>query len=146
MFEFFPIEKKSFNVLDPFTDFDKAFWNDLLPRDIRVTQGFRTDVKDLGDAFLLESELPGYKKEDIKVSLDDKYLTISAERAEEAETEETAGSYIRKERFYGTVTRRFAVEGIKTDGITAEYKDGILALKLPKKTVEEKASRTIDIQ
>ena len=146
MFEFFPIEKKSFNVLDPFADFDKAFWNDLLPRDIRVTQGFRTDVKDLGDAFLLESELPGYKKEDIKVSLDDKYLTISAERAEEAETEETAGSYIRKERFYGTVTRRFAVEGIKTDGITAEYKDGILALKLPKKTVEEKASRTIDIQ
>ncbi len=146
MFEFFPIEKKSFNVLDPFADFDKAFWNDLLPRDIRVTQGFRTDVRDLGDAFLLESELPGYKKEDIKVSLDDKYLTISAERAEEAETEETAGSYIRKERFYGTVTRRFAVEGIKTDGITAEYKDGILALKLPKKTVEEKASRTIDIQ
>ena len=146
MFEFFPIEKKSFNVLDPFADFDKAFWNDLLPRDIRVTQGFRTDVRDLGDAFLLESELPGYKKEDIKVSLDDKYLTISAERAEEAETEETAGSYIRKERFCGTVTRRFAVEGIKTDDITAEYKDGILALKLPKKTVEEKASRTIDIQ
>ncbi len=143
MFEFLPVDRKSFNVFDPFTDFDKDFWNELVPRDIRLTQGFRTDVKDLGDAFELSSELPGYKKEDIKVSLDDKYLTISAER--KGETEES-GSYIRKERFYGTITRRFAVEGIKTEAISAKYTDGVLTLTLPKRTEEEKAARSIDIQ
>ncbi len=144
MFEFLPVDRKSFNVFDPFSDFDKDFWNELVPRDIRVTQGFRTDVKDLGDAFELSSELPGYKKEDIKVSLDEKYLTISAERKEDAE-EGDGKTFIRKERFYGTVTRRFAVEGIKTDAISAKYTDGVLTLLLPKRTAEEKLARSIDI-
>lgn len=143
MFEFLPVERKAFNVFDPISDFDKDFFNEFFPRDLKLTQGFRTDVKDLGDAFELKSELPGYNKDDIKVSLDEKYLTITANRKEEKE-EGDKSSYIRKERFYGTVTRRFSIEGIDNDAITASYVDGILTLTLPKKKAEA-ISRNIEI-
>ena len=110
-----------------------------------ILSGFRTDVREDADRFLLEAELPGFKKEDIAVSLEDGMLTIRAERKEETENEQAQGGYIRRERRYGSFARSFNVDGIDEAGITAAYDNGILTLTLPKLHPQEKASRTIDI-
>ena len=82
--------------------------------------------------FILECELPGFRKEDIRLDLKDGILTIAAQRSESEEDKAQKGQYIRRERRYGTFSRSFDVTGIDESGITAAYKDGILELRLPK--------------
>lgn len=93
---------------------------------------FRTDIRDAGECFILECELPGFCKEDIRLDLKDGILTIAAQRSESEEDKAQKGQYIRRERRYGTFSRSFDVTGIDESGITAAYKDGILELRLPK--------------
>ena len=79
----------------------------------------KTDIQDKGDCFLLEAELPGFEKEDIKINLEGNYLTIRAEHNEKKEEKDKKGSYIRRERYSGTYERSFDVSGIQTDAIQA---------------------------
>lgn len=92
---------------------------------------FRTDIKENEGGYELLAELPGFKKEDIKVSINGDWLTVEAERKEE-NTDEGSG-YLRKERRYGSFKRSFGIEDIDCEKISAEYADGILKLELPKK-------------
>ena len=109
-----------------------------------AVSAFRTDVLDTGDAFKLESELPGFRKEDIKIDIENDCLTISAER--KADNKEEKDNYIKRERFYGSFSRSFDVSGINVDGIEAAYNDGVLTVKLPKKAAEIPASRRLEIK
>ena len=86
----------------------------------------------------LEMDLPGFKKDEIKVSLENGYLTISAARGLDVdEQEKETAKYIRKERYAGSCQRSFYVgEGVKQEDIKGEFKHGILKLVIPKK--EEK--------
>ena len=93
---------------------------------------FRTDIRDAGDHFLLECELPGFRKEDIHLELKDGILTIAAQHDESEEERSRKGRYIRRERQYGVFSRSFDVSGIDENGISAAYRDGILELTLPK--------------
>lgn len=106
--------------------------------------GFRTDIRDQGDSFLLEADLPGFNKEDIHVDLEDDCMTITAEYA--TETEEKDGSYIRRERRFGTRSRSFDTTGIDTANISASYRDGVLRLTLPKLPEPETNSRRLLIE
>ena len=92
----------------------------------------KVDVKDEGDHYTLEADMPGMKKDDVKVEVNDGVLTISAEynHAEEQKGEED--KYVYRERRFGSMSRSFNVEGIQEDGITAEFRDGVLKLALPK--------------
>ena len=72
---------------------------------------FKTDIRDTGDAYVLEADLPGFKKDDINIELGDGSLTIRAERHNEAE-EKGEGGYLRQERSYGSFSRSFDVSGI----------------------------------
>ena len=108
-----------------------------------TVSNFCTDVSDTGDAFVLECELPGFKKEDISIDVKEELLTISAER--KLEDEEKKAGFVRRERFYGSFTRSFDVSGINTDSIEAKYADGILTLTLPKKAVEVPENHRIKI-
>lgn len=107
---------------------------------------FKTDIKDNGDSYLLEADLPGFKKEDIHVDMDGNYMTITAERHSDAEEKDKEGNYIRCERSYGSFTRSFDISEVKAEGITAEYKDGVLRLTMPKKEAAIPTSRRLEIQ
>ena len=110
-----------------------------------VNNGFRTDISETNDAYKLEAELPGFKKEDIKVDIDDDTLTIKAEHSEQNDEQNDAGEYVRRERYYGSYSRSFNVSEIDVDGITAAYENGILTLNMPKKAPVKPESRHLDI-
>ena len=85
-----------------------------------------------GDHYLLEADMPDMKKDDLKVEVNDGVLTISAEYNESNEQKDEADKYVYRERRYGSMSRSFNVEGIREDGISAEFRDGVLRLNLPK--------------
>lgn len=116
----------------PFSRNENAFdlFDSLFRDQPTAAVTFRTDIRDLGDRFLLEAELPGFGKEDITLDLKDSILTIQAQHKQESQEE--SGQYIRRERRQGSFTRTFDVSGIDEGAITAAYENGILALTLPK--------------
>ena len=145
MFELIPFDRRNHrvSVYDPFRAFDemeRAFFGSQQP----AVLSFRTDVTDTGDSYKLEAELPGFKKEDIKIDIENDCLTISAERHEHKE--EQKPNFVKRERMYGSYSRSFDVSGIDVDRISAAYTDGILTLELPKKVETPPASRRLEIQ
>lgn len=106
--------------------------------------GFKVDVRDMGDKYLLEADLPGLKRDQVKIDVDDGILTIHAE-TDESKNEEK-DNYVMCERRYGRMQRSFNVSGVNETGITAEFNDGVLKLSLPKATEQPKNSRSIEIQ
>ncbi len=93
----------------------------------------KTDVQETNNSYLLEMDLPGFKKDEVKVSLKDGYLTISAEKGLDEEKEDKCAKYIRKERYAGTCERSFYVgEDVEQNDIKGEFKHGILKLTIPK--------------
>ena len=90
----------------------------------------KTDVKENDHDFEIFVDLPGFKKEDLKLDLTDGYITISANKTLE---EEDKKKYIRKERFYGSVSRSFYVgDSVKKEDIKAKFDNGVLTLSIPK--------------
>ena len=108
----------------------------------------RTDVRDDGTNYLLDIDLPGFKKEDIQAELKNGYLTIGAVREDNKEEKDNNGKVIRQERYSGSCKRSFYVgETLKQEDIHAHFENGILKLMFPKdapKAVEE-APRYIEI-
>ena len=145
MFELIPFDRRNHrvSVYDPFRAFDemeRAFFGSQQPSVL----SFRTDVTDTGESYKLEAELPGFKKEDIKIDIENDCLTISAERREEKD--EKRPNFVKRERLYGSSSRSFDVSGIDVDKISAGYADGVLTLELPKKVETAPASRRLEIQ
>ena len=101
----------------------------------------KTDVKETDTDFVVDIDLPGFKKDEIKMQLDNGYLTVSAEK-ELDKDEKKKGKYVRRERYAGSVSRSFYVgENITDKDIHPKYENGILTFSLPKedkKAVEEK--------
>lgn len=142
MYSMIPFGQSSRQLNSLFDDFERSFF----PAERGRFPAFRTDIKDEGDHFLLEAELPGFKKEDIDLQLQDGVLTISAQHDETVENKADEGRYICRERRYGSFQRSFDVSGIKEDAIGAAYEDGVLKLTLPKVGEEQPQSRKIAIQ
>ncbi|GGN91082.1 Hsp20/alpha crystallin family protein [Saccharibacillus kuerlensis] len=96
---------------------------------------FRTDLIEEDTRFLLEAELPGFRKEEIDIDYTASYLTIRAVRHEQNPESDETRRVIRSERRYGEFVRRFFIENADRDKIRASLKDGILKLDIPKKEV-----------
>ena len=127
------------DLYNPFSDdFFRAFFGED-----RATGTLKVDVLDKGDRYLLEADLPGVNKDDMRVAIEDGVLTISAELKDEKE--ETEKDYVYRERRYGRMCRSFRLDGIKESDITAEYRDGMLKLNLPKETEAAASAREIAI-
>ena len=141
MFELIPFDRRMHRMpnYDPFREMDEFFNNNTR----NVANPFATDVIDNGDSFELNAELPGFKKEDINLSIENDCLTISAER--KLNKEEKVPNFIKRERFYGSYSRSFDLSGIDVDKISAAYVDGVLKLTLPKEAEEVPVSRSIKI-
>ena len=104
------------------------------------------DIQEDGDNFVLEADLPGFKKEDIHVDVADDRLTVSAERHSNYEDKDKKGNYLRCERSYGSYARSFDISGIDAAGIKAAYADGVLRVTLPKQKEVPASSRRLEIE
>ena len=94
----------------------------------------KTDVRDVGDHYELDIDLPGFKKDEIHAQLQDGYLTISASKGVDKDEKDKKGQYIRRERTFGQCARSFYVgEGVTEADVKAKYENGILELSVPKK-------------
>lgn len=142
MFGMLPFDRSDVNLFDTFDNFTRDFFrksNAELP-------AFRTDIRDSGDSYILEAELPGFQKEDISLDLKDGILTITATHSATKDSDSEDGTYIRRERRFGSFQRSFDVTGIETSGITAAYESGVLSVTLPKARPAEPETHRIAIQ
>lgn len=151
MFEMRPYRKvngvSTYNPFRELADFERAFWGDQSSFwNSDDLAEFKTDIQDTGDAFVMESDLPGFRKEDIKLDIKNDVLTITAVRHSEHEDKDKKGRYVRCERSYGSYQRTFDVSMVKQNEITAKYEDGVLKLTLPKRTEAVPESRTLTIE
>lgn len=115
--------------------FDEMFKDPFFTRSYNnsSTQIMKTDIHDKDGNYVIEMELPGYAKEDIKADLKDGYLTISASKSETKEEKDAKGNCLRKERYTGSCNRSFYVgEQVTQNDIKAAFKDGVLTLQVPK--------------
>lgn len=123
--------------LDPLRSIDELMRDlTMLPTlgGLDTEPGIRLDVEETDQDFMVKADLPGMKKEDIKVAIDGNLVTIEAQTATETE-EKFAGRLVRRERYAGQQYRRFSLpQDIDDKAAAASYDNGVLSLKLPKKT------------
>ena len=142
MFGMLPFERSDDNLFDTFDNFTRSFF-----RDSNATlPAFRTDIREEDGKYVLEAELPGFDKGDIKLDVKDGILTITAEHKENSDQKDEKGNYLRRERRYGSFTRSFDITGIDEAGITASYNNGVLELNLPKAQPAVPEARRIAIE
>ena len=151
MFEMRPFNRKnamsSYNPFREMEDMERRFFDEPFGFfNSSALAEFKTDITDNGSEYVLEADLPGFKKEDIHLDLNGDMLTVKAERHSEYENKDKKNNYIRCERSYGSYSRQFDVSGVKTDEIKAKYNDGILTLTMPKKATISEKSRHLEIE
>ena len=150
MFELRPYSHRNNALYNPVKEMDeleKQFFN--APFGFyggHALDEFKTDIKDEGDRYELEADLPGFAKKDIHLDISGDVLTIRAERHSEHEEKEKKGKYVRCERSYGAYSREFDLSGVQSDAITAKYHDGVLKLTLPKKKEDQPQTRRLEIE
>ena len=139
------------NLFDDFFDF--PFYDDRAEKKLyghHAANLMKTDIQEHDDGYTLEMDLPGFKKDEIQIELNNGYMTISAAKGlDEDEKDKKSGKYIRRERYAGACQRSFYVgEDITEQDIKAEFKHGMLKLFVPKKeakpAVETKKYVTIE--
>lgn len=130
-----------FNVRSMFDDF---FGDSFLPSFFASSNPIKADIRETDKEYIIDAEIPGAKKEDIKIELRDDMLTIALEHDEQVNEERE--NYIRKERRYGSCSRSFYIENVKNDKVEAKYNDGILTITLPKSDEVKNKRHNIEIQ
>lgn len=131
-------------------DFDHLFdhfWSPANPSEGNGLTAFapRVDVKEKDDSYEITAELPGVKKDDIKVTLENGILSIEAESRQE-DKEEKDGKVIRQERRYGKLMRSFNVgSNVSEEDIKATFNDGLLTLSTPKRELPQPKNSQISI-
>ena len=119
-----------------FPDVDRALYGK------NAKKLMKTDVKETQDVYVVDIDLPGFKKEEIQMQLENGYLTVNASKGLEKEEKNEDGRYVRRERYAGSMSRSFYVgENVTENDIHPKYENGILTFSLPKeekRAVEEK--------
>ena len=134
------------NLFDDF--FDDGFgmfpvWNTHNPLyGKRAKNLMKTDVRETENTYEVDVDLPGFKKDEIKVDLKDGYLTIQASKGLDKDQQDKKGKYIRQERYVGACSRSFYVGDVEPRDISAKYEDGILKLSMPKQAKKELPKRS----
>ncbi len=134
---------KKRNEFDLFDDlFDNSF---LERRDAKI---MRTDIREKGNNYIIDVDLPGYDKENIDIEMEHGYLRVTARMDKKIDESDQEERYIHQERYFGECSRSFYVgENLKEEDIKASFKNGILSLVVPKeqpKQIEEKKKIQID--
>ncbi|NLM51493.1 MAG: Hsp20/alpha crystallin family protein [Firmicutes bacterium] len=143
MFDLVPFRRRGRHVMgvdDVFDQFINNFFTGVWG--VNNLSGFKADIRETDDAYIVEAELPGLAKDMIDVEYKDNYLTIKAENKEIYENKNA--NFIRRERRYGKFQRCFYVDSIDADKISAKYEHGVLTVTLPK-TEPGRKGRKIEI-
>ena len=107
----------------------------------------KVDVKQNGDTYVLDMDLPGLTEKDVDLSLKDNVLTISASHNDSKDEKDDNGKYLRRERRTSSYQRSFNVNGLKPEDIEAKYENGVLTINLPKKELKkEEEAKKIEIK
>ena len=115
-----------------FPEVDKALYGK------HAAHEMKTDVRETDSGYEVDIDLPGFKKDEIDVQLDNGYLSISAAKGLDKEEKDKDGIYITKQRYAGSMSRSFYVgDAITEDDIKAKYESGILRLSIPKKEAKQ---------
>lgn len=117
-------------------------FDDFVPT--RRNDNMKCDIYEKDGDYHIEMDIPGFKKEDISIEVDDGYLTISAEKNYENNEEDEDRNYIRRERSYNSYKRSFYLGDLDQDSIEAKFNDGMLNITVPKKEVSNNKKK-IDI-
>jgi HSP20 family protein len=133
---------------DPLKVFEDVFNERLTPffssMGSMMAPSFKVDISEDEKSFYLSADIPGVKKEDVKVTMEDDVLCINAERTQEEE--EKAKNYHRVERSWGSLSRSFTMgDNVDSEHIQASYDNGVLKIVVPKKEVAEKKSKEIAV-
>lgn len=137
------VQRKSGDFFDIDSIFENIFNDAVFPSFYSNSNQMKVDISEKENEYILEAELPGINKEDINIEINDKALTISANRDENIE--EKKDNYLRKERRRSSISRTFSMDNVLSDKITAKYENGILTLVLPKNEEVKAKTRKIDI-
>ena len=107
----------------------------------------KTDVNETDENYELEIDLPGFKKDEINVKLEDGYMTISAAKGLDQSKKDKKGTIIRQERYAGAMSRSFYVgANVCKEDVKAKFEDGVLKLDIPKKEMNLPGDNTICIE
>lgn len=138
------------NLLDDWMSFPRMEFPDV-DRKLygkNASHIMKTDVHETDEGYELDIDLPGFKKDDIELSLDNGYLFVKASKNHENDEKNDKGKVIRKERYSGTMQRNFYVgDAIEEEDVKAKFEDGVLKLNVPKKDaakVQEKKIISIE--
>ena len=141
------------NLMDVFDDFDRNFFRGFGNLDHTLygkhaQNMMKTDVKETDEGYEVDIDLPGFKKDEIHLELNQGYLTISAEKSLEKNNEDKKGKMLRQERYSGVMQRSFFVgENVTEEDVKASYDSGVLHLTLPKKeALKAPEKKTIRIE
>lgn len=129
------------DVFDVFEDFFKPMFYD------EQLDSMRTDIKETEKDYQLSIEMLGFKKDEIKVSLDNGYLTVSAEKAEkEEEGKEKSPKYLRRECRVSCQRSYYVGDDVEVESVKAKYDNGMLELTVPKAAPKQIETRSIAIE
>ena len=121
---------------------ENAIWNDLFTPETSKGLQMKTDIKEDDKDFILEVELPGVKKNNIDISLDDGYLTIKAtvnnEANQQSDKDENKKKFVHRERFYGVASRSYYIGDVDMKTINASFDNGVLVVSFPKEKEKQK--------
>ena len=137
------VEKRFEDFLrKPFSLAGPAWWPGL--KEVGGEIAPSIDIYEEGDDVVVKAELPGMKKEDIEVNLSDDSITISGEKKKEEKVERKG--YFRHERSYGSFARSFSLPSeVRTDDAKAEFRDGVLEIRVPKTEEAKKRVKKVTI-
>ena len=129
-----PFKTARFEPMTPFDDLFRSIVARPSWRELDIAPDIRIDVTENDKDYQVRAEIPGAKKEDIKISVDGNFVSISAEVKKEKEEMSNAGRVLVKETAFGSVARAFSLASeIDQKGVQAKLEDGVLQLTLPKR-------------
>ncbi|RCH53607.1 Hsp20/alpha crystallin family protein [Mucilaginibacter hurinus] len=141
----FNSDRKNNALMPGFNDVFESFFNDTLFSDRLITRVPAVNISETTDAYSIELAAPGLKKEDFKINMNDRVLTVSVEQHHEHQANEK--KYSKREYSYASFVRSFTLpDGADEAGIEATYNDGVLMVTIPKKEEAKSVSRQIEIK
>ena len=133
------------NLFDDMFDMDAMFnnhRNELFGK--RAKNLMKTDIRETEDSYELDIDLPGFKKDEIQIELQNGYLTISAEKGVDKDEQDKKGRYIRQERYAGAMSRSFYVgENVTIEDMHARFESGILQISVPKNVQKQLPKKNV---
>lgn len=134
------------NGFEDFYNMIDSFFNDgFTPEKAIKSASFKVDIAEDEKAYTVEAELPGFKKDDIQITLEDGKLTLLVEKKEEKDDSDKEKNYIHKERKFSHMQRSMYFKDIDENGLKASLNDGVLEIIVPKKEIQDK-KKQIEIE